>query len=164
MALEENKALVRRFIEELFGQGNMALADELLSAEAAEVYRAWAANVRGGLPDLRATVEYLVAEGDLVAAFWVWEGTHTGVAIGPYVDLLVPSGCIEPTGKRITMSGCFLFRVAGGKLTRLRLDGDLLHLFQQYGVLPTVRAADRMPAGDASGVSATARIASPDTP
>ena len=140
------------------------MADELLSDEAAAVYKGWVTRVRVGMPDLRVTVDYLVAEGDLVAAFWVWEGTHTGVATGPYVDLLVPSGRIEPTGKRITMSGCFLFRVAGGKLTRLRLDGDLLHLFQQYGVLPTVRAADRMPAEDASGVSATARLASPDTP
>ncbi len=138
ISIEENKALVRRFIEELFGRGDLAVADELLSAEAAAVYKGWATRVRGGLPDLRVTVDYLAAEGDLVAAFWTWEGTHTGVATGPGVDLLVPSGRIEPTGKRITMTGCFLFRVAGGQLTRLRLEGDNFRLFQQYGVLPTV--------------------------
>ncbi len=140
MSIEENKALVRRFIEDLFGRGNTAVADELLSADAAAVYKGWVTRVRGGLPDLRVTVDHLVAEGNLVAAFWAWEGTHTGVLTGPLVDLLVPSGRIEPTGKRITLTGCFLFEVAGGKLTRLRLEGDNFRLFQQFGVLPTAGA------------------------
>ena len=156
MPVEENKALVRRFIEELWGQGNLAVADELLAPEDAPAYRGWAARLREAFPDLRATVDHLVAEGDLVAAFSTWEGTHTGAATGPFVDLLVASGRVEPTGRRVTITGDFLFRVAGGRLTRLRLGGDNFGLFQQLGVLPTAPAAGRQ-ATEGAGDS-------PDTP
>ena len=143
MSIEGNKALVRRFIEELWGHGRLAVADELLGADAALVYRAWAARLRESYPDLTATVDYLLAEGDLVAAFWMWEGTHTGPAMGPFVSLLVPSGRIEPTGKRISIIGCFLFRVADGTLARARMEGDNFGPFQQLGVLPTAPVAGR---------------------
>ncbi len=143
MSIEGNKALVRRFIEELWGQGDLAVADALLSAEDAAVYKAWVGRVRTGLTDLRAMVEELVAEDDRVVVFWTWEGTHSGVLTGGYVDLLVPAGRIDPTGKRITMTGCFLFRVTGGKLARVRMEGDNFGLFQQLGVLPTAGARDR---------------------
>ena len=68
-----------------------------------------------------------------------WRDTHTGALTGPFVDLLVPAGRIEPTGNVVTITGCFLFRVAGGTLTRLRMSGDNFGLFQQLGVLPTAR-------------------------
>ena len=46
---------------------------------------------------------------------------------------------IEPTGKAVMIRGSVLFRVAGGKLTRLSMSGDNLGLFQQLGVLPMAR-------------------------
>ncbi len=143
MSIEENKALVRRLIEELFGRGDLAVADELLGPEEAAAHRAWVARLRGALPDMVATVDYLVAEGDLVAVFLTRRGTHTGVATGPFVDLLTPTGRIEPTGKVISTTDCFLYRVIGGKLPRLRRSSDNFGLFQQLGVLPTAAATNR---------------------
>ena len=143
MSTDGTKALVRRFVEELWGHGNLAVADDLLTAEDAAVYKGWATRLRAGMPDLSATVDHLIAEDDLAAVFWTWRGTHTGVVTGPFVDLLVPSGRIEPTGNAVTITGCFLFQVTGGTLTRLRLSGDNFGLFQQLGVLPSTRAPGR---------------------
>ena len=164
MSIEGNTALVRRFIEERWGHGRLAVADELLGADAALVYRGWAARLRESYPDLHASVDFLVAEGDLVAAFWTWAGTHTGPATGPFVSLLVPSGRIEPTGKRITITGCYLFRVADGRLTGVRLEGDNSGLFQQLGVLPTAGARDGRASEGVLDASSTAGSHSPDRP
>ena len=143
MAIEENKALVRHFMEEFWDRGDLSAADGLFPAEEAAAVQGWAARLRTSMPDLRVTVDYLVAERDLVAVYYTLRGTHTGVATGPFVDLLEPSGRIVPTGNAVEITGSFLFRVAGGALTQLRRNGDTFGLFQQFGVLPRVGARGR---------------------
>src|SRR5438128_288023 len=118
-SVEENKALVQHFMEEFWDRGDLGAADGLFEAGEAAAVQGWAARVRASMPDLQVTVDYLVAEGDLVAAFYTWRGTHTGTATGPYVGLFDPSGRIAPTGNAVRITGSFLFRMAGGKLTRL---------------------------------------------
>jgi predicted ester cyclase len=135
-AVEENKALVQHFMEAFWDRGDLSAADGLFAAGEAAAVQGWAARVRASMPDLRVTVDHLVAEGDRVAAFYTWRGTHTGAATGPFVDLFDPSGRIGPTGNAVHITGSFLFRVAGGKLTQLRRNGDTFGLFQQFGVLP----------------------------
>lgn len=134
--VERNRALVQRFMEEFWDRSDLSAADYLFEAKEAAAVQGWAARLRASMPDLRVTVDYLVGEGDLVAAFYTMRGTHTGAATGPFVDLLDPSGRIEPTGNAVHITGCFLFRADGGTLTRLRRNGDTFGLLQQFGVLP----------------------------
>src|SRR5215211_6033983 len=101
VSVEENQAIVRRYIEEAVGNGNLAVLDEVLSPDyynpttadgpspgGAERYKQAVAQTRATFPDVRVTFEYMIAAGDLVAYHCVWRGTHHGVFRG-----------IAPTGK-----------------------------------------------------------------
>src|SRR3712207_5267296 len=96
MSAEENKAVVRRFMEESFGGGKPELVDDLLDPdfvrydpyiEAGEVRGtqtvkdniAW---FRNAFPDLSCTVEEQVAEGEKVVSRWTLRGTHRGDFFG----------------------------------------------------------------------------------
>jgi predicted ester cyclase len=95
MSTEENKALVRRFLEGIFSQGNPDVVDELadpnfvvhdpsseaevVDAEGVKESIAWS---HSAFPDLRVTIEDQVAEGDKVATRWRVRGTHQGEMMG----------------------------------------------------------------------------------
>jgi len=67
-----------------------------------------------GLPDLSVTIEATVAADDMVAASFVYEGTHRGVYFG-----------IAPTGKRLRFSSCDIFKVRDGLIMEHWGMGDL---------------------------------------
>ena len=81
-----------------------------------------AEDFRAAFPDLRMTLDLILAEGDLVAARWTTTGTHTG-----------PWGDVEPTGRRATFSGVNIFRFREGKVVELWNHRDDLGLAQQLG-------------------------------
>ena len=104
MSLEENKALARRSVEEIWGKGNLAAVDEFY---ADDFVWHWAppgvASNRGGykqfvtasfaaFSDVRCPVEDIISEGDKVVVRWTWLCTHTGEYMG-----------IAPTDKQITV-------------------------------------------------------------
>ena len=133
---EENKALVRLFHEEFWNKGNLAAADELMTAGATVVLpgmgqvdltqlKAFAASLRGAFPDWYSTTDELMAEGARVAERWTGRGTHQGEFQG-----------IAPTGRQITVPGFVFYRVASGKITEFRGLFDGLALMQQLGVIP----------------------------
>src|SRR3712207_9438771 len=81
MSAEENKALVRRFVEEFWNEGNTTAADELMAIDAVihmptgevvnlDGLKSFADTFRGSFPDWHSTVEELIAEGDKVAERW----------------------------------------------------------------------------------------------
>jgi steroid delta-isomerase-like uncharacterized protein len=80
---------------------------------------------RSAFPDMRVTIEDLVAEGDKVAARWSVTGTHRGELMG-----------IPATGKRVTVTGIEINRFAGGKLVEHWESFDQLSMMQQLGVVP----------------------------
>jgi steroid delta-isomerase-like uncharacterized protein len=133
---EENKALVRRFVEEFWNEGNTATADELMAVDA-EIHmptgemvsldelKSFAAAWRGSFPDWHSTFEELIAEGDRVAELWTGRGTHRGELQG-----------IAPTGKRVEAPGSVFYRIVGGKIVEFRGQLDMMSLMQQLGVLP----------------------------
>jgi steroid delta-isomerase-like uncharacterized protein len=134
----ENKATLRRFIEEVWNEGNLALADQLLSADythhdaatpdlgpGPESEKGRVNLYRTAFPDLRFTIENLFGEGDLSTCRWTCEGTHRGVLNG-----------IAPTGKRIKISGITINRFAGGKIAEGWVNWDALGLLQQLEVVP----------------------------
>jgi predicted ester cyclase len=139
MSAEENKALARRVVEELFNQdGNLDAADELFTSEyvcyvagfedlhGAEAVRHFASTERQAIPDLKNTVEDQVAEEDKVVTRYKTQGTHTGEteAFGP------------PTHNRIDIQGMVIDHVAGGKIAESWIVYDALGMMQQLGFIP----------------------------
>ena len=72
------------------------------------------------MPDLKVSVQQSLAEGDLVAASFVYEGTHKGVYYG-----------FEPTGKKLSFASCDIFRVAEGKFVEHWGMGDIAGVIAQ---------------------------------
>ena len=134
--LEENKAVVRRFFEVLDSQ-NLSKADTVLTQNAVnhaagigEVrgLEGWKAVAKGfftAFPDLHTTVELLVAEDDLVGAYYYFEGTHQGDLMG-----------IPPTGKKIRVTGAALYRIEDGKIAEEWHEQDNLGMMQQVAPAP----------------------------
>jgi steroid delta-isomerase-like uncharacterized protein len=143
MSVEENKAIARRYIEEVWNQGNLAVLDELLTPDFVIHYplapvppgpegaKTHTAPLLKGFPDARHTIEDLVAEGDRVAIRTHWTGTHQNEYRG-----------IAPTDRRVTVSQMTVFRVADGKLAERWAIPDVLGLMQQLGVVQIPGAID----------------------
>ena len=81
--------------------------------------------ISGGLPDLRSTVDEMIAEGDQVVTRWTGTGTHDGELMG-----------IGATGKTISVSGIGIHRIADGKVVEHRSLFDQLGFMQQLGAIP----------------------------
>ncbi len=141
MSTEDNKALVRRVIEEGLNQGNVALVDELFApnflynnppwpnVRTREDYKQWQTWTRNGFPDFQITIDEMIAEGDKVVVRYTLRGTNTG-------DLVMPMTRIPATGKQVTVTGIGIFRFAGEKGVEMWLQGDDLGMFQQLGLIP----------------------------
>ena len=82
------------------------------------------------MPDLRLTIEDMIAEGDKVVA----RLTHTGTHQGAFLDL-------PPTGKHVSTTSIHIFRFADGQLVEHWASRDDLGLMQQLGVVAEVGKA-----------------------
>jgi steroid delta-isomerase-like uncharacterized protein len=136
--LEENKALIRRFVQEAFNQGNLDVADEVYAPRffsydpatseeerRPEDVKQFVNMYRSAFPDGRTTIEDLIAEGDKVAYRWAYRGTHQGELMG-----------IAPTGKEVTITGITIDRISGGRIEEEWNNFDQLGMLQQLGVVP----------------------------
>ncbi len=153
---EQNKAIVRRLFDELWNKGNLSVADQLFTpnythhdssspdfGHGPESERKRATLYRTAFPDLRLTIEDLIAEGDIVMARWSCHGTHKGDLNG-----------IAPTGKPFTISGVTVARLLNGKLAEGHVNWDALGMMQQLGVVPQFAAKDQT-AAKAQAAAAT---------
>jgi len=139
MSTEDNKAIVRRLIEEGFNQRNLAIFDELYAPDF--VYHLGSTAIQGrepykqftlmsftSFPDVRFTIEDQVAEADEVVTRWTWRGTHQG-----------PFQGIPPTGKHVMVTGVGINHfAANGKIVENWTNMDILGLLQQLGVVPAL--------------------------
>jgi len=132
----ENKALYRRYIEEVFNKKNLAFLDENFAPnwvnhhgpagpETLEEFKQRELKTFAAFPDLHITVEDVVAEGDMVTARWTLRGTHKGEFMG-----------IAPTSKQVTIVGTGYIRLEGGKMVEDWTLHDALGMMQQLGVVP----------------------------
>jgi steroid delta-isomerase-like uncharacterized protein len=135
---EQNKAMVRRLFDELWNKGNLPVADELIAptythhdestpdvGRGPESEKKRVTLYRTAFPDLRLTVEAVIAEGESVVARWSCRGAHRGDLNG-----------IAPTGKQFAISGVTVVRFTGGKIVEGWINWDALGLMQQLGVVP----------------------------
>jgi predicted ester cyclase len=133
MSSQSNKAIVRRFIAEVWNAGDFATAAEVIHPSYAlegigrgpDAVRSNVAAYRAAFPDLESTIEQMVAEGEWVAVRLTLRGTH----LGPLSD-------IPPTGKRVAMKEMVFWRVVGGRLRAIWSVGDALGLRVQLGAIP----------------------------
>jgi steroid delta-isomerase-like uncharacterized protein len=142
MGTEENKAVVRDYIDELFNKGNFSLIDELLASNylehvagtqeihGLEAMEQAVTTYRSAFPDITVAIEDQIAEGDRVASRWTLRGTHQGELAG-----------IPPTGKQVTMTGMEMNRVVNGKVVETWSEFDALGMMQQLGVVPAPEQA-----------------------
>jgi len=135
MVEEENKAIVRRTWEELFNQGKLATADELISASflnhaapgsllGPASFRQLVMFYRNAFADVKFTIEDMLADGDKVVMRNSFSGTHKGMFMG-----------IAPTGKRVSQEQIHIVRVANGQVVEHWAVRDDLSLMRQLGVI-----------------------------
>ncbi len=136
MSVEENKALVRRFMEVSFNQENLSVIDQLVSSDfvyhyasgrdlSKEAYTKNAVTLLNAFPDTCIEMDDLFAEGDKVAYLWTIKCTHKGEYQG-----------IPPTGNKLTIQGINIFRTADGKIAEGWSQFNTLGMMQQLGVIP----------------------------
>ncbi len=136
---EENKALARRYLEEVWDKGNVDLIDELFTTDfvrhgppavegevrGPEGFKGLVSTYHAGLPDFRVTIDDMIAEGDRVVSRWMVRGTHQGELMGN-----------APTGNQVTFTGYLFDRIAGSKIEEEWVDYDTLHVMQEIGAVP----------------------------
>ena len=137
--LEENKAVVRRWVEEAQNQHRLEVVDEIFapdivnhdapggfpSPQGADGIREFFVMMFSAFPDFRAVIHEQIAEGDKVVTRKTVSGTHLGDFMG-----------IPPTGKRMEVSVIDVVRVVDGKCTDHWSVVDQFGMMQQLGVLP----------------------------
>ena len=128
MTTETNKAVVRRYIEEVINGGNLALIDELFVPEMRQAVRGFATVADESFPDRREELRGIVAEGDAVMAHWVFRGTHRGLFFG-----------IPATGRQIEINGFAIYYLKDGQIAADSMCMDWLDAVEQLG--GTVSAA-----------------------
>ncbi len=134
---ERNKAIIRRFVEEVQNQKNWDAFDELNSSDFVNLSAppGVPSDKEGGkmflgafinaFPDSYVTIEDMIAEGDRVVTKKTFTGTHTGELNG-----------IPPTGNRVSIQYVDIMRVRDGQIVEHWLSMDQLSFMQQLGVVP----------------------------
>jgi steroid delta-isomerase-like uncharacterized protein len=132
---EKNKAILRqKHVEELFNKGNLAVADEIISAE--YIYHSPTGEIKGpegvkqmvtvfrtAFPDGRFMIDDMVVDGDKVAVRYTMTGTFKGEYMG-----------IAPTGKEANISVAVFYTFKGGKEVEAISFSDDLTLYRQLGI------------------------------
>ena len=132
MSPEENKAVVRRFVEEVFNQGNLAAVDQFLAADYRDANALpgqepgcegakWAFTLyRTVFPDLRYTIEEMIAEDNTVVTRVTFRATHQGAFLG-----------VPRTNRQVRVPAVHITRLEGGRIREHWSVMDDLGLMQQ---------------------------------
>ena len=132
MSLEENKEVVRKFVE-AYNNQDFDLLDELLASDyfdnsnqiGAEGLKQLIKMAFAAFPDYNETIEDIIAEGDKV---WILVRTNTGKHTGEFMG-------IAPTGKNLTTLAVDILRVVDGKIAEYRDVVDRLDFLNQLGII-----------------------------
>jgi len=138
MSTDENKALSRRIVEEIFNRGNLGLIDEIMAPDFVEHeelppgvprdregVKQLSSALRSAFPDFKATIDDILAEDDKVVIRQTWSGTQKGDFMG-----------IPPTGKSVSFGVIDIIRFSGGKVVEHWGLMDSMSMMQQLGVIP----------------------------
>jgi steroid delta-isomerase-like uncharacterized protein len=139
--LEDNKTLARKVYEECFTKGKLDLVDEIYSKDCAfhdpvfpqmgagaESMRRHIQMCRNAFPDLRFTVNDIIAEKDEVVIHWTATGTQQGQFLG-----------VQPTHRNASVTGTSICRIKNGKIFEQFADWNLLTMLEQLGAATAPR-------------------------
>ena len=136
MSTDKNKAIIRRYFEEVRNQRKYELVNEMFAPDyqvnrpglpsGIAGFRAMDAATQAAFPDCRWTIEDQVAEGDKVMSYWTLRGTHLGVWRG-----------VPPTGRSIEMRGITVHRLENGKIAGRYGVVEYLDVLKQLDINPT---------------------------
>ncbi len=135
----EAEGLAHRFHMDIFQEGRLATADEIVSSDFAwhggmspgdqrgpDGVKMIANVVAGAFPNRQITHHETMAQGDKVLIRWSMTGKHDGDLMG-----------VPPSGKDITVTGFDLFRIDGGKIVEMWQEMDQMGMMQQIGAIPS---------------------------
>ena len=130
VGLEQNKALVRRWIEEGFNKRDVRIADDLFvqgfivngQKIGREGLKHSMTRHLTAFPDLRVVINEIIAEGDKVVIWYTVQGTQKGEFDG-----------VPATGKQVNWVGADLFHIVAGKIVEARFVDDSLGRLRQLG-------------------------------
>jgi len=136
MSVEENKAMVRRIIEEAVNKGNLAVIDDIMAPnyvyhfpgmeiKGPDGFRQFATTMRTAFPDLNITINEIIGEGNLVASRLTLRGTLKGEFMGQ-----------APTGRKMEFPEAVFVLFEGGKEVEARPYMDTHDMFEQLGLNP----------------------------
>ena len=146
MSSEDHKALVRRYLDEVWSQGKPGAIDDILApnyqlrvlqgttghadrvTQGTQRLKQSIAMYHRAFSDLQIVPQTVVAEGDRVVVEWIAHATHSG----PFRD-------IPATGKQLSYAGINIYRIESGKIAEELYLGDRLGLWQQLGLIPDSR-------------------------
>jgi steroid delta-isomerase-like uncharacterized protein len=128
----EPRELVERLHTELFASEDLATLDRFFAPDVLshdmppgfpqgiEGVRLFFSAFREGMPDVEVRIDEIIVEDDRAAVATRIEGTHTGALMG-----------LEPTGRRISVRGIDMVRVADGRIVEHRGLTDTVGLLRQ---------------------------------
>ena len=139
MLTETNKTVSRRFFDEVWNKGNLAVLDEIIVKDhvdsgpgaisglpsGPEGSKQFVTAYRNAFPDVHFTIDEQIAEGDKVVTRWTAQGTHQGELSG-----------LPATGKSSTVTGIVVSRIANGKIAESWGIFDEFGMMQQLGAIP----------------------------
>jgi predicted ester cyclase len=132
MSVEQNKQIMRRMIEEVWNQGNLAAAEELFAPThtspsapqlppGAEGVKFLVKMFREAMPDYHMTIDLVMADESQVSARFTQSGTHTGG------DLMG----MKPSGRKATWTEIGVLKIKDGKIVESWYEVDMLSMIQQ---------------------------------
>jgi len=137
MGSQENKVIVRRFIDEIFVKGNADAATKLVTPDftphswptvppGVDALKQAIKRVHAALSDVSMKIEDMIAEEDKVAVRLTAHGKHQGDFMG-----------LAASGKEYTISETHIFHLQDGKISQHWRDADMLGLMRQLGAAPS---------------------------
>lgn len=133
--VEANRALARRFFQEVWNDGDESAIERYIAADAAgndatfgagrEAFRAQWRKWQAAFTELHFEVEEVVAEPAVVVTRWTLSGVQTGEFLG-----------IPPTGRAVRVHGMSLDHIANGQIASGFDAWDELGLRRQLGIIP----------------------------
>ena len=121
---EENKAVVRRLVDEVLNAGQMEVIDEFYAPALTEEAKRWIAPFRASFPDVHMKIIDLISEGDQVVGRFTCSGTHLGEWLG-----------YAPTGRRFeAIDEVSIYRFRDGRIVETWGFEDNLGRLEQLGL------------------------------
>jgi steroid delta-isomerase-like uncharacterized protein len=129
---DSNKATIRKLFEVILNTRKLELLDQVVADEfrgphemkGAAGFAATVKPVIAAFPDIKWTIEDIIAEGDKVVVRWSWKGTNENSFDG-----------FPASNKAVTHHAIHIFQFSGGKIINAWMQSDRLGFYQQIGVI-----------------------------